>query len=271
MYNTRFTKKPLSDVSKIHRYRLVLDDNGNVILCLFKNKITDLNGEKIASFRSITIKKLDDKKLKSRQYAGQDGKFSLIEDTLLLNGVEVGKVQPLMNLRAIIIAIISLLLLSSIAFLLFSNPFLYKDAVPVVDIIKTGDNWTGDGTLIVFDNKIQPGSNGEFKFKINNPTENPLNYSFTIYQYYKDEPIKAFPMQYSLILSGTRVNQTNPLKENEALVIKNLNIESESKQSFKVEWTWPFEGDDSMDTFFGDDFGFYSLRIHIEAMSIIED
>lgn len=267
MYNQKLTSGTFDGNLTVARgHKLITDADGKALGTLSKKHICDLNGKEIATYVS-TEKSVsaEGKTVKKRIYDSSLGKLKLSDNVVWLGEEALGTVPSReRNLVAIImLAIASLLLISTILFVAVVDvPFLDK---PTIDIKDKNGALTGNGTIAVLGDSIAPGSSGAYEFIINNPHNVPVIYEFKISDYYEDEEITGFPMEFRLKMNNMLVGEGKWLSADE-LVYSGITMLPESSHTFTLEWRWLFEGgNDEYDTTLGRENGEYSLKLHLTA------
>ena len=167
--------------------------------------------------------------------------------------------------RIIIISVTIALLLAALLFLILMET---PENVPPRIVLKNmeGGELDKEYTLKVFDDLIYPGTDGEFSFRVENPHNQRVNYSFEIEPLYNGEPIDDFPIDYRIRLNNGLLN-TEAWLDADELNYKDLTFLPETEHLITIEWRWLFEqGNDALDTAYGMDNGEYSFIFHITAV-----
>ena len=245
------------------KYKLVYNDKNRPVYGVSNKEICDLNGNKIA------ILSCDDSKRKQKIYKSNLGKFVLIRNTLYLNDVKVGNFKSGASKASVFLLLIATLLLSLTFGLILLIDTPNNDA-PVIEMVDNEGKIEVSRKIAVFDSSIKPGSKGEYQFVLKNPHSYTLRYQFDIKEIFNGEEISNFPMLYKIKMNNMYiVNEYIPYDtwvNGESLQFANLDISSSSTQRFTLEWYWPFEnGNDTLDTYFGQTSGEYSLVVTLKA------
>lgn len=167
--------------------------------------------------------------------------------------------------RIIIISVTIALLVAALLFLILLET---PENVPPKIVIKDADGGIIDQEfeLKVFDDLIYPGTDGAFSFRVENPHNQKVHYSFEIEPLYNGEPIEDFPIDYRIRLNNGLLN-TEAWLDADELNYKDLTFLPETEHLITIEWQWLFEqGNDALDTAFGKDNGEYSFIFHITAV-----
>ena len=167
--------------------------------------------------------------------------------------------------RIIIISVtIALLLMAALFLILMETP----DNVPPIIVLKDADGGVIDKDFEIeaFDGLIYPGTTGDFSFRVRNPHDQKVYYSFEIEPLYRGEPVDNFPINYRIRLNNGLLN-TEAWLEYDELNYKDLTFLPKTEHLITIEWDWPYEqGNDALDTAFGKDNGEFSFIFHITAV-----
>ena len=158
----------------------------------------------------------------------------------------------------IIIATILIIIFLIIALLLAPK------SMPEFAIADKNGEWQAQGTIAVFDDKIMPGSEGEYKFIIKNDSDVNLLYGFRLSEYVGGVNENSNPfMQYRLKVDNIPIDdQWNYV----GFDYDNIEILPTSSHLLTLEWRWPFEsGDDGNDTLVGSGNGQLSVWLDLIA------
>lgn len=268
-FNTKFTNNEFKGKHSIpFTYKIVYDHEGK-ILCGISNKyICDLNGNKIASFAYKEIS--GNNKKNQKVYKTSNGAFKFIGRALFYNDVRVGETKATASRSSVLLLLVTcLLLLVTFGIVaLIETPNVGR---PII-VLKEGDGSviTLEKKIAVFDDSIAPGSSGEYYFDIQNTNGREMAYSFTVVELYNNKEYNEFPMTYRIKMNNMHFTDTenNPYDwvQSDELHFYDLRIASVSTAQFTLEWYWPYEsGNDSLDTYFGNDNGEYSIVIKVTA------
>ena len=164
-------------------------------------------------------------------------------------------------LTVVLMCIIATILI--IVFLVVALIIAYKITIPEFEITDQNGEWTAQGEIAVFDNKINPGSEGEYKFIIKNDSGEKLKYGFKLSeQIGSNNEVSPF-MQYRLKMDNI------PLDDEwhyAGVDYSDIEILSGSKHLMTLEWRWPFEsGNDINDTLIGSTQGQLSVHMSLWA------
>lgn len=266
MLNTKFTNSAITNNKHLikRKYKLVFDAYGNVLCGIRKKDICDLNGKKIATF--LRNEKSNTKNVKQRVYESEQyGIFKLVGSALFLNDIREGTCEGGPNKSSILLLIVTSLVLA-ITFGVVAIIDTPDDSVIVISL--SDDDGVIDKTrkIAVFDNSIAPGSLGEYYFDITNPHSRDLIYSFNVQELYNGETVDNFPMRYRIRMNNLYIVNEDEWVVAERLSFTELDIHDRSTTQFTLEWYWPFEsGNDTLDTYFGNDNGEYSIVVNVTA------
>lgn len=170
------------------------------------------------------------------------------------------------TVTALLIATIIITIFLIIAFLLAPT-----DAIPEFEITDRKGSWEAQGTVAVFDEKIKPGSKGEYHFILKNESEAVLSYGIIMSEYLHnvDHEAKEF-MQYRLKMNDVFIDneEWHSIKE---LDYNDIYILPGTKQLMTLEWRWPFEDDDVNDTLLGRTGGKLSVTFFVWAQIVEEE
>ena len=143
------------------------------------------------------------------------------------------------------------------------------EIIPEFSITDRKGSWESQGTIAVFDEKIKPGSEGEYSFILKSETADcPLRYGIRFHEYLSNEIEGAEKfMQYRLKLDGVNIDSddtgwhyVNELDYYDIIILPG------TEHLFTLEWRWPFEiGKDDNDTLIGRVGGKYSLVFYAWA------
>lgn len=170
---------------------------------------------------------------------------------------------------ALIIATIIITIFLIIAFLLAP-----RDAIPEFGITDRQGSWEAQGTVAVFDEKIKPGSKGEYYFILKNDSEAVLSYGIMMSEYLSNENHEAKEfMQYRLKM-GNKYFGDDEWHSIRDLDYNDIYILPGTKQLMTLEWQWPFEIDDAgnaNDTLLGRTNGKLSITFFVWAEVVEEE
>lgn len=245
------------------KYKLIFDSNNKAIYGISNKDICDLKGNKIAFFAC------DESNRKQKVFNSEIGKFVLLGNTLYLNEIKVGSFKNGTSKASVFLLLVAAILLSITFSIILFIDTPNNDATVINMVDKEGEVKVTK-TIAVFDNEIMPGSKGEYNFVLKNPHSYSLRYQFDITEFYNNEDIADFPLVYKIKMNNMYiVNEYIPYDtwvSGEALKFANLDIAASSTQRFTLEWYWPFEsGNDTLDTYFGQNNGKYYLSVRLEA------
>lgn len=275
-YNLNLTQQPFEGEFRRKRgAKIIYDAKDRFLGTASKKGIYDLNGENVALFsRKENKEDLSGKNHKIRIYAvGEEDAFYISdgsvystsgEEEKLIGTCEVTERSPV---RIVLFALLAVFLALLIVFIAIINlPF---DGRPVIDVKDSNGSWEAQGVVGVFDDKVLPGSSGEYEFVIRNPYEVALDYSFSLTPKYegnvKIEDIGYFPLTFRLRMNNALVETDNWLTVDQ-LSYTELSMMPNSDQSFTLEWRWAFDGEnDYEDSIFGADGGKISIVLNLTA------
>lgn len=163
-------------------------------------------------------------------------------------------------LLAAIIATILLIIFIVIALLLAPG-----DVIPEFSLTDQNGDWDAQaqGKIAVFDDTIQPGSEGTYKFIIKNETEGNLIYGFKLSEYLNNDNVDVNPfMQYRIKLDNVYLGDGD--WHYVGIDYNDMEILPGTEHLMTLEWRWPYEIDETgnaNDTLVGRTGG--SLSVHI--------
>ena len=165
-------------------------------------------------------------------------------------------------LTAVLMCIIATILI--IIFLVVALVLAHKMSVPEFEITDKNGEWTAQGEIAVFDNKIKPGSEGAYNFIIRNDSDQKLKYGFKLSEYIGKNIQDLNPfMQYRLKVDNIPIDDEWHYA---GVNYNDIEILPGSKHLMALEWRWPFEsGNDSNDTLIGRMEGQLSVRLELWA------
>lgn len=270
MYNTRFTPDEFAgEVNFQKKCRAVVTPQGEYLCGVGNDCICDLNGNIVAEFSHKKEIVVEGERFVARVYPSPYGEFTVRKGELYLDGELLGAVSAERKRTALILLGFACILLAALITLV-ALIALPGETLPVIDVRDDNGNWNGQGTIAVFDEVIEPGSEGEYKFIIRNANEEKLFYAFRIEERYNGEETKAFPFEYRVRVNNAPIGSAEWRSASE-LYFENLILMPQSDYLVELEWRWPFEGgDNAADTSFGRDGGEYSLVIVLTAETISE-
>lgn len=235
----------------------LVDKKGNLIGSFaMKEKVVDKNGEEIIKVKYIST---------DGKYEGNDS-----EEKIYRNGKLYGdyskqkhhKDKIKGSSRPFIILTILLIVLFIFGSVVYDT---LENEVPVITITDEVGSWEQQEKVDVFDEKICPGSQGEYKFVIDNESIQKIEYRINIKHFYNNEEVEYFPLVYRLkkefkYLTGINWVQASELNFDELL------LTGGKDQNFVLEWKWPYEGEsDELDTLLGYSQGTYYITIDVKA------
>lgn len=271
MYNTRFTSEQFEgEIQFGKKYRTVTTPQGESLCGVSSKNVCDLNGKVFAEFSHEQKVESDGKELTVRVYRSwQYGDFTVKGNSLWL-GEELLGSMPAKKKRAPLILLGATCILLALTIALIALIDLPYAEMPVIDVKDDNGSWSAQGTIAVLDDKIMPGSDGEYEFIIRNPHDIRLSYSFTIDERYNDEPVENFPLEYRVRVNNALIGSEQWLSA-AGLHFDDLLLMAESDYLVTLEWRWQFEGENNaVDTRFGEDGGKYSLEFVLTAEAVSE-
>ena len=159
-----------------------------------------------------------------------------------------------------------------IVFLVIALLLAPRDSIPEFEITDRQGSWEAQGTIAVFDDTIQPGSNGQYYFILKNDSESVLRYGINLKEYFNGAPKEMLPfMQYRLKMNGKFLDDEewhyiNDIDYNDILIIP------DTEQLMELEWRWVFEdGKDENDTLIGHTGGKLSVVFFVWAEVVIDN
>lgn len=168
-------------------------------------------------------------------------------------------------IKPLLIVIITTVVLA--IFIILAILLMPRDAIPVFEITDRKGSWEAQGTIAVFDDKIKPGSEGEYSFVITSDSEGVLRYGLQFTEYLYTEALASPFMQYRLKMDGVYIDSDDTAWHYiNDLDYYGILILPETEHIFTLEWRWPFEiGRDENDTLVGRAGGTVSLVFFVWA------
>jgi len=143
-----------------------------------------------------------------------------------------------------------------------------------VDISHSGDDgaswqtWTQEATIDLFrtpdgsEALIAPGSKGYYLFRLENGRKGAVNFTLSV-----REGKFHIPLKYRLVDNAIRkvlFEWTASTQAETVSPVQTLDVEKEG--CYRIEWEWPFDGDDAADTDLGTrDDRIYTLKLVIRV------
>lgn len=251
----------------------VKDKKGNLVGYIDKRgNFVDKSGNLIGSFalKETTYDKYGNEIVKTK-YISTHGEIEGRNGKIYKNGKFIGdsnrkpKSENVHRGTNWGLLVLTLLVVCGVALGVVVNDTLVNE-VPVITL-KDNDvgTWTEETKIKVFDDKIHPGSEGEYEFILNNDSIQKIEYSLDVKQYYNDEEVEDFPIVYRLKKEFKYLTGREWVKVEE-LNFEELLLTGKKDQTFVLEWKWPFEGEsDLTDTLLGYNQGEYYISIDIKA------
>ncbi|HIU00909.1 MAG TPA: hypothetical protein IAB64_02920 [Candidatus Coproplasma excrementavium] len=252
----------------VHR---VVDQHGAVIGGVSAYNVYDLNGEKIAGLSHVKKTASGD----VRRYEGY--RVFLVKDGYLTleNGGVLGRLVAHKERSAFIPVAVALscvvaAILIIVIVLGFPEPLpVSGDERPVLTVRTDGEQWGANEDLQVFSGALAPGSEGDYAFEIENPTEYELEYTLTLTD--ENNWGGRSPLEYRLRMNNVYIGETNGWTAMDdtgnTIAFSQIFFAAGSSHIITIEWRWPFEsGNDESDTQAGQHAnGVYMLNIDITA------
>lgn len=151
-----------------------------------------------------------------------------------------------------------------------------KDDVKWIELLtwKGGSKnaWTQEADIDLFRNdegkllSLAPGTEGYFRFQINNKSEGPVHAVMCI-----DEPKGGIHLPMLFALEDEKTGNKSPVTvlEKDDAVELSFDIDKDSAGVYRLNWRWPYEsGDDAYDGLVGHKAGKYILNAKIYAETI---
>lgn len=272
MYNPILTAEPPRGTMTLKRgFSLLTDVGGRVIGSISKKEILDLNGRVIAVYeKSRRVVGKDGKKQKQRVYSSHLGEMYCVGRILHLKGEPIASI-PARERSPLSLAMLctATLMMAAVLGLVQLIDLPYAE-LPVIEMADKNGPWSEQATIAVLDETIAPGTSGEYEFVLNNPHNISILYDFSIIEIYNGESVDNFPMEFRLRMNNVLLETEEWLDASE-LVYTDMEMLPNSTHSFTLEWRWRFDGgDDSLDTYFGESNGEYSLQFQMTAESVEE-
>lgn len=264
---------------------ILYDERENVLGSINGRHVYDLNGNKIADCTGKAVRACADNgtervwdfasqtrtfRLVGNRFYTVDGEDERLTGHIRRSAPNVPRIVVLSALAALLIAAIILIALIGMptggtTVIVPPNPDIY----PTIAVSDAQGDWEAQETVGVFGDSLKPGDSGEYGFIIENPNELPVRYEFYIEPQYEGNVQGNFPIRFRLRMNNVLI-QTEAWRTVDELRFDGLEIMSDTKQSFTLEWEWPFAGGaDENDTLFGRDGGKISLMIHLTAQQAV--
>ena len=254
------------------KVKKITDKDGKIVGYIDKRGNYVNNKKEVIGYFAMD-EKVDNKvgeEVKKTSFISSKGKYESLDSKLYENGKLIGFIGGIKNPKTHVgsnlgFVILTVLLASSIVGGTVINDTL-KNEVPQISI--TDGNiglWEEETKIKVFDDIIYPGSQGKYEFVVKNDSLQKLEYTVNITQFYNDKECEDFPMVYRLkkeyrYLTGIHWVDASDLK------FDNLLLSKDNKQTFVLEWMWPYEGEsDEKDTLLGFDPSEYYISISVNA------
>ena len=268
-YNLTLTSQPFDgELRRGRGAKLIYDEDNKIMGSALGKSVYDLNGNKIALYSRTEKTEDGGKRVKQLIYDAEGGEYRLADGKFYRYGKLCGTVEVTERNAAhiLLLAAMALFLTAVIIFTaLIGTPF---DGRPIADIKDENGSWEAQTVVGVFDDKVLPGSGGEYGFIVRNPHDVTLYYSFSIRARYVGElETDYFPITFRLKMNNAVIGTQSWLTAEE-LNYSELLILPESEQAFGLEWRWAFDGgNDENDTLIGADGGKISLVLELTAQA----
>jgi len=137
----------------------------------------------------------------------------------------------------------------------------------------TGEAWTQQASIDLFrpldgssERRIAPGSKGYYLFKLKNGRSGKVQFTLAI-----RESGFHVPLKYRITDSETRgeLSGWQTAAPETETVSGALVLEGGTEGTYRIEWQWPFDGDDRTDTALGREGGTYTLKLTIRAEDVV--
>lgn len=106
------------------------------------------------------------------------------------------------------------------------------------------------------ENVVAPGTEGKYIFKIKNTGLRPVDYDIDVFseieEKYKDIPVEVRVWKYDGGWISNKAGEWQPLS-NSNIASSNDYLNVGREHYYTVYWRWNFDGDDNLDTWFGDE------------------
>lgn len=273
-YSTVLTEGEFSpeNYRRGRKARVVCDALGKTVCSVSDKYLFDLRGKEIAELRFKEKRPdKDGNKTVYAEYASESRLFRIIGDRLYEATTPQKYIGSIVRDRRnifniVVLSALAVILSVTIALIALINPPASETVIPVIEVSDSDGEWS-TREIAVFDGKIQPGSFGEYQFVLNNPHDLEMAYSFYIEPKYEGEIIPAFPILFRIKMNNV-ILQTEEWRTVDKLEFEDLNILPNARQSFTLEWNWPFEsGMDGNDTAIGSDGGKISIALSLIAQA----
>ena len=277
-YNSILTEREFTETDKFRRARktrVLCDASGKAIGSVSEDGLFDLFGNEIAALKTEKYRPdKDGKQIRVADYASDKRVYRLAGDELYVvdgnatrfTGRILRKQRNVVKIA--LLGVLSAVLIAAIVLIALIHLPASDTEKPIIDIKDNEGTWEAQGVVAVFGDTVRPGSNGEYNFVINNPHDIEMQYSFYIEPKYDgDTDIKQFPIMFRLRMNNVLM-ETDEWKTVDKLKYDQTVILPNTRQSFTLEWQWPFEsGSDDNDTLIGADGGKISLVLHLTAQA----
>ena len=150
--------------------------------------------------------------------------------------------------------------------------------VPLANMITAAENgisWTQLSTINLFsannsaaDGKLYPGVSGSYAFTVANPQAFAVRFTLTLAE--AAHAAGAIPFEYRLksgttYLAGSGSSWLSANALDDALV----NLAAGGSTAYTLEWRWPLEGNDALDTAIGQNGTSHTVSITIRAEQVV--
>lgn len=135
-------------------------------------------------------------------------------------------------------------------------------------------SWTQLATIDLFRNrasgiadKIAPGSSGYYLFRLENTREEDLIISLAISA---TEDSLSLPLKFDLRPDNKDGGAASGTMKNGRGLTLETKLEGNESRVYRLDWKWPFDGNDSIDTAAGIKAGEYKVKITIYAEGVLD-
>lgn len=277
-YNTYLTEKELADDERFRRGKKshkLYDAEDKLLGSVSDDSLYDLRGEQIAALRSEEERTDENEnKVRVAEYASDARSFRMRGNKLYAlsgageNFVGYCPVRERRLSHIIVLSVLAVALAVIIALIAIIGLPASETVQPIIDIRDVNGSWEAQGTIAVFPDKLQPGMSGEYDFKLNNPHDEDMLYTFEIEPSYEGkDPPDSFPIKFRLRI-GNQIVATEQWRTVEELKFTDMVILGHSVDLFTLEWQWAFDdGNNENDTAIGRDGGKISMILHVTAQA----
>lgn len=152
-------------------------------------------------------------------------------------------------IKPLIVLIVALIIIT--IFIILALLLAPKATIPAFSITDRKGSWEAQGQVGVFDDTVQPGSEGVYNFILKNESKGSLRYGINLKEYLFDVNYSANSfMQYRLKMNGVNLDDKDDAWHYIGDIdYYNIIILPGTEQLMTLEWRWPYEIDDEHDKY----------------------